>query len=178
LDLVQRSLEGGHRACALARERKLRSNTRDELLNNERLDDVVIRPACAPSTRASTPARAESKTTGVDFVSSRARSSRSSPKPSRLGIITSLNTRSGFVVIAISSAARPSDTVSTCQPCARNRRATYSRMSALSSARSTRAAAGALSTPSSRVGADGAISDVAPGDQLDASSIKGCNAKT
>ena len=51
-------------------------------------------PLFIPSTRESSPARAERRMTGTWRVSSFARSAATRPKPSRRGIMTSLSTRS------------------------------------------------------------------------------------
>ena len=70
-------------------------------------------PACRPSMRASSPARAESRITGSERVRSSARIAASRPNPSSVGIITSASTRSGELLRIRSSAAPPSPTVST-----------------------------------------------------------------
>jgi len=87
--------------------------------------------------RASSPARADSSRTGTPAVAGSSRTARSSPNPSRPGIITSDTTRSGGSVRAAFRAARPSATAVTAYRSPKRRR-TYSRMSALSSAKRTR----------------------------------------
>jgi hypothetical protein len=63
------------------------------------ISSIVARlavPAWRPSTRASSPARAESMITGMDIVSGSARRACNRPNPSSFGIITSVSTRSGL----------------------------------------------------------------------------------
>ena len=83
--------------------------------------------------RDSSPARAESRTTGVSRIAGSSRTARSSPKPSSPGIMMSVTTSAGGRARRATSAAPPSATASTSQR-DRSRRVTYSRMSALSSA--------------------------------------------
>ena len=73
----------------------MRPDARDEFSGAERLYEIIIGSRLRPSTRASSPARAESMINGRVRVRSSSRSRLSKPKPSRRGIITSAKTRSG-----------------------------------------------------------------------------------
>ena len=63
--------------------------------------------------RASSPARAESRITGIARLSGCSRIAAIRPKPSRPGIMTSETTRSGGRARMLASAASPSGTAST-----------------------------------------------------------------
>ena len=79
-----------------ARPLEVNTDARHQLARRERLDQVVVGAGLQPSTRASSPARAESRMTGMSAgFADRPRSARSRPNPSRFGIITSVSIRSG-----------------------------------------------------------------------------------
>ena len=92
-------LRGAPRARSRAplggRAARAAPDARQELARAERLDEVVVRAGLPmPSTRASSPARAESRIDRHVAQCARRRAARaSSPKPSRRGIITSAERR-------------------------------------------------------------------------------------
>ncbi len=110
----------------------------EQVTRRKRLDDVVVRADPRPLVASSSPARAESMMIGMLRSSGSARSARTSPKPSRRGIMTfAQHERRPEPPDARERGHTPSATVSTAQR-SPSRRETYARMSALSSAKRMR----------------------------------------
>ena len=83
------------------------AHARQQLAGGERLDQVVVGAGLEPlDARLLAGARRQQDRPGRRAVAASARSARSSPKPSRLGIITSVRTRSGGAPARGSSAGR------------------------------------------------------------------------
>ena len=111
-----------------------------QFAGGEGLDQVVVGAGFQALDSASSPARAESMTMGMAAVGGSDRSARSSAKPSRRGIITSVRTRSGGCCHGLTRG--PVCAVGDrrhARSAAASRRWTYSRMSPLSSASRMRA---------------------------------------